>query len=57
MIGHIIIALGYFRYKSEEDIKRDVKFLEKILFCHDVRYYSHEFILMSEILNFEDIEV
>jgi hypothetical protein len=57
MVGYIIIALGNFRYKSEEDIKRDVKFLEKILFCHDVRYYSHEFILMSEILNFEDIEV
>ena len=57
MIGHIVVALRDFRYKSEENIKRYIKFLKKILLSHNIRYCSHELILASEILNFKDIEV
>jgi hypothetical protein len=41
VIGDIVVALRDFCDKSEENIKRDVKFLEKILFCHDIRDDSH----------------
>lgn len=46
MIGNIVVALGNFCYKPEETIKRYVKFLKKILFSHDIRYCSHELIIV-----------